>query len=113
MDHIDTISSFVEGAPPGEVGCQSPLFASKHELTSEARRRHCRYEHERRARTENESLTSWHADIKALTISTPHVVTKLGPAFEKYNEEQFTTVKLPGGSQHVRKFRHLEKSISF
>ncbi len=25
----------------------------------------------------------------------------LGPAFEKYNEEQFTTVKLPGGSQQV------------
>jgi len=28
-------------------------------------------------------------------------VSQLGPAFEKYNEEQFTTVKLPGGSQHV------------
>jgi hypothetical protein len=25
----------------------------------------------------------------------------LGPAFQKYNEEQFTTVKLPGGSQQV------------
>ncbi|RFU32767.1 hypothetical protein B7463_g3534, partial [Scytalidium lignicola] len=39
---IETVSAFVEGAPPGE----------------------------------------------------------LGPAFEKYNEEQFTTVKLPGGSQN-------------
>ncbi|CAG8956508.1 hypothetical protein HYFRA_00003895 [Hymenoscyphus fraxineus] len=41
------------------------------------------------------------ADIKALTIDTPGLVSQLGPAFEKYNEEQFATVKLPGGSQHV------------
>ncbi|KAB5583135.1 putative actin-capping protein alpha-2 chain [Coniochaeta sp. 2T2.1] len=55
------LSSFVEGAPPGEL-----------------------------------------ADvIKALTISTPNAVNELGPAFEKYNEEQFVTVKLPGGSQPV------------
>lgn len=26
---------------------------------------------------------------------------ELGPAFQKYNEEQFTTVKLPGGSEPV------------
>jgi len=41
------------------------------------------------------------ADIKALTVSSPNLITQLGPAFEKYNEEQFATVKLPGGSQHV------------
>ena len=41
------------------------------------------------------------ADIKALTIETPDVINDLGPAFEKYNEEQFATVKLPGGSQSV------------
>merc|ERR1711977_646858 len=41
------------------------------------------------------------ADIKALTIDTPTLVSQLGPAFEKYNEEQFATVKLPGSSQHV------------
>ncbi|KAL2113564.1 hypothetical protein VUR80DRAFT_3491 [Thermomyces stellatus] len=64
MEHLDTISSFVEGAPPGE-------------------------------------LDDVLADIKTLTISTPQVVSKLGPAFEKYNEEQFTTVKLPGSSQNV------------
>ncbi|CAL3962587.1 unnamed protein product [Diplocarpon coronariae] len=40
------------------------------------------------------------ADIKALTIDTPTLVTQLGPAFEKYNEEQFATVKLPGSSEH-------------
>lgn len=27
--------------------------------------------------------------------------TELSPAFEKYNEEQFTTTKLPGGSAEV------------
>jgi capping protein alpha len=40
-------------------------------------------------------------DIKALTISSPNAVSQLGPAFRKYNEEQFTTAKLPGGSQQV------------
>ncbi|KAK4185550.1 F-actin-capping protein subunit alpha [Podospora australis] len=58
------VSSFVEGAPPGE-------------------------------------LADVIADIKALTSSTPNLINELGPAFEKYNEEQFTTVKLPGGSQPV------------
>ncbi|KAI1846000.1 hypothetical protein JX265_000926 [Neoarthrinium moseri] len=41
------------------------------------------------------------ADIKSLTVSDPGLVSKLAPAFEKYNEEQFATVKLPGGSQPV------------
>lgn len=41
------------------------------------------------------------ADIKALTIEEPHLVSQLGSAFEKYNEEQFATVKLPGSSQRV------------
>ncbi|KXX83381.1 F-actin-capping protein subunit alpha, partial [Madurella mycetomatis] len=39
--------------------------------------------------------------IKALTTSSPNLVDELGPAFEKYNEEQLTTVKLPGSSQPV------------
>lgn len=46
-------------------------------------------------------LTSIPPDIKALTISTPNLVSELGPAFEQYNEEQFITVKLPGSSQQV------------
>ncbi|RAL67346.1 hypothetical protein DID88_008105 [Monilinia fructigena] len=41
------------------------------------------------------------ADIKALTIDTPNLVSELGPAFQRYNEEQFATVKLPGSSQNV------------
>lgn len=40
-------------------------------------------------------------DIKALTISEPNLVKELGPAFQKYNEEQFTTVKLPGSTELV------------
>ncbi|KAK4147508.1 2-oxoisovalerate dehydrogenase e1 beta subunit [Dichotomopilus funicola] len=47
-------------------------------------------------------LTDPHdTDIKSLTISSPNLVEELGPAFQKYNEEQFTTVKLPGSSQQV------------
>ncbi|KAM5510725.1 2-oxoisovalerate dehydrogenase e1 beta subunit [Fusarium oxysporum f. sp. phaseoli] len=42
------------------------------------------------------------ADIKSLTLETsPDIISNLGPAFEKYNEEQFVTVKLPGSSQPV------------
>ncbi|KAJ0353046.1 F-actin-capping protein subunit alpha [Colletotrichum chrysophilum] len=55
MSQVETVSSFVEGAPPGE----------------------------------------------SLTVSDPELVSSLEPAFEKYNEEQFITVKLPGGSQQV------------
>ncbi|KAK3303480.1 F-actin-capping protein subunit alpha [Chaetomium strumarium] len=62
--HRTIVSSFVEGAPPGE-------------------------------------LADVLADIKTLTISNPSLVNELGPAFQKYNEEQFATVKLPGSSQQV------------
>ncbi|KAI9818895.1 MAG: F-actin-capping protein subunit alpha [Pycnora praestabilis] len=61
---VATISSFVEGAPPGE-------------------------------------LADIIADIKALTVDEPELLQSLGPAFEKYNQEQFATVKLPSGSQQV------------
>ncbi|KZZ87352.1 F-actin-capping protein subunit alpha [Ascosphaera apis ARSEF 7405] len=39
-------------------------------------------------------------DIKALS-DDPSLIPSLKPAFEKYNEEQLTTVKVPGGSQSV------------
>ncbi|TDZ61465.1 F-actin-capping protein subunit alpha [Colletotrichum trifolii] len=64
MSQTEIVSSFVEGAPPGE-------------------------------------LADVIADIKSLTVSEPEVLSSLEPAFEKYNEEQFVTVKLPGGSQQV------------
>ncbi|KAI5279479.1 F-actin-capping protein subunit alpha, partial [Ascosphaera aggregata] len=38
--------------------------------------------------------------IKALS-DDPSLIPSLKPAFEKYNEEQLTTVKLPGSSQSV------------
>lgn len=41
------------------------------------------------------------ADIKNLTLESPNLISQLGPSFEKYNEEQFAAVKLPGSSQHV------------
>ncbi|KJZ78485.1 F-actin-capping protein subunit alpha [Hirsutella minnesotensis 3608] len=64
MSQLEIVSSFVEGAPPGE-------------------------------------LADVVADIKALTGSSPDIVSDLAPAFERYNEEQLVTVKLPGSSQPV------------
>ncbi|EHA50729.1 F-actin-capping protein subunit alpha [Pyricularia oryzae 70-15] len=46
-------------------------------------------------------LRSRRIDIKSISSGDAKVVSKLAPAFERYNEEQFTTVKLPGGSQKV------------
>jgi capping protein alpha len=40
-------------------------------------------------------------DIKALTVDDPSLHAKLGPAFQKYNEEQLGTTKLPGSSEAV------------
>ncbi|GAB7349277.1 hypothetical protein MBLNU459_g8423t1 [Dothideomycetes sp. NU459] len=42
------------------------------------------------------------SDIKALTSDDPQLLASLSPAFKQYNEQQFTTVKLPGSSQPVR-----------
>lgn len=41
------------------------------------------------------------SDIKVLTDNDPKIISELGPVFQRYNENQFTTVKLPGSSQHV------------
>jgi capping protein (actin filament) muscle Z-line, alpha len=42
-------------------------------------------------------------DIQSLTSDTdPSLISKLKPAFQKYNEEQLATTQLPGGSQSVR-----------
>ncbi|KAJ9296174.1 hypothetical protein DTO271G3_5315 [Paecilomyces variotii] len=61
---VDIASSFIEGAPPGE-------------------------------------LSDVVADIRALTSDGPDVIPSLAPAFERYNEAQLATVKLPGSSQEV------------
>ncbi|ODH44300.1 hypothetical protein ACO22_00920 [Paracoccidioides brasiliensis] len=41
------------------------------------------------------------AAIKNLTPEGPGLISSLAPAFEKYNEEQLATVKLPGSSEEV------------
>ncbi|KAF2009445.1 F-actin-capping protein subunit alpha [Aaosphaeria arxii CBS 175.79] len=43
--------------------------------------------------------------IKSI-LGDDNVSSELSPAFEKYNEEQFTTVKLPGGSNEVLVSEH-------
>lgn len=47
----------------------------------------------------NEPLAS--TDVKTLTSDSPDIVHSLAPAFQRYNESQLVTVKLPGGSQEV------------
>ncbi|KAF1982116.1 F-actin-capping protein-like protein subunit alpha-2 [Aulographum hederae CBS 113979] len=44
--------------------------------------------------------------IKNIVAEDQSLLQSLGPAFEKYNEEQFTTVKLPGGSREVLVSEH-------
>ncbi|PYH85127.1 F-actin-capping protein subunit alpha [Aspergillus uvarum CBS 121591] len=61
---VDIASSFIEGAPPGE-------------------------------------LADVVADVKSLTSDGPDIIPSLAPAFERYNETQLATVKLPGASQEV------------
>jgi capping protein alpha len=99
---LSTISAFVEGAPPGEVSFLYSVVKLRTDLL-QARRCYCRYYF---LHATIESITeAVLLDIKALTIDTPNLVSQLGPAFEKYNEEQFATVKLPGSSQHVSSIR--------
>ncbi|VBB79960.1 Putative F-actin-capping protein subunit alpha [Podospora comata] len=71
------ISSFVEGAPPGELAnvIEGMSFLLHSSLAT--------------------------ADIKAITGPDPNLIKNLSPAFQKYNEEQFITAKLPGGSSQV------------
>jgi len=45
-------------------------------------------------------------DIKALASSEPALLESLGPAFKKYNEEQYTVVKLPGSSEGALVSQH-------
>ncbi|KAB8070931.1 F-actin-capping protein subunit alpha [Aspergillus leporis] len=75
---VDIASSFIEGAPPGE-------------------------------------LADVVADVKTLTSEGPDIIPSLGPAFERYNETQLATVKLPGASQEViiSEFNKLEGNRYF
>ncbi|KAJ6136243.1 hypothetical protein N7512_001403 [Penicillium capsulatum] len=40
-------------------------------------------------------------DVQALTSDGTDIISSLAPAFERYNEKQLATVKLPGSSQEV------------
>ncbi|PYH46466.1 F-actin-capping protein subunit alpha [Aspergillus saccharolyticus JOP 1030-1] len=75
---VELASSFIEGAPPGE-------------------------------------LADVVADVKSLTSDGPDIIPSLAPAFERYNETQLATVKLPGASQEVliTEFNKLEGNRYF
>lgn len=46
-------------------------------------------------------------DIKTLTEDDPSLLEKARPAFQKYNEDQMTTVKLSGSGKNVRTVLHI------
>ena len=48
-----------------------------------------------------EELLNDLADIKALAGNDANLLQSLEPAFRKYNEQQYATVKLPGSSEPV------------
>jgi hypothetical protein len=117
--HKDIVSSFIEGAPPGEVKhfplpaksrCASPCWLVPYTQLADVIAG-MSFLHPLGLPPVAVTLCLpqvefWHGaclfvDIKALTLHEPSLVKGLGQAFEKYNEEQFTTVKLPGGSQQV------------
>lgn len=54
-------------------------------------------------------------DVKSLTSDGDDVIPSLAPAFERYNEKQLATVKLPGASQEVivSEFNKLEGNRYF
>ncbi|KAL8723835.1 MAG: hypothetical protein Q9181_007149, partial [Wetmoreana brouardii] len=53
------------------------------------------------------------ADVKKLTVDEPNLLDSITPAFQKYNEEQLSTVKLPGSSKNVseRAIRELKRYL--
>ena len=53
--------------------------------------------------------------MKALTSDEGDIIPSIAPAFERYNEKQLTTVKLPGASQEVvvSEFNKLEGNRYF
>lgn len=86
MSSTAALASFVQGAPPGEVCLKTP-----HELA----------EH----RIDNTQLADVTKAIKSI-VGNENVHEELTPAFQQYNEEQFTTTKLPGGATEVLVSEH-------
>ncbi|KAI9805917.1 MAG: hypothetical protein M1825_000531 [Sarcosagium campestre] len=75
----EKLSAFVEGAPPGEMFWLV----------------------ERPAPDDDSPADVCYPDIKALTVNDTSAISSLGPAFERYSEEQLASVTLPGGSNQV------------
>jgi capping protein alpha len=75
------LSDFIASAPPGEL---SNVITGTH-LASKTMNRH---------------PTNWSPAIKTLS-GDANITSTLEPALQKYNEEQFTAVKLPGASSTV------------
>lgn len=83
MSAEKALGSFIQSAPPGEVCLiHTPL---KHSYD------HC---------SDFIQLADVTKAIKSI-VEGSNVESKLAPAFQQYNEEQFTTTKLPGGATEV------------
>jgi capping protein alpha len=76
------LGSFIESAPPGEVRPQLPHQAPCNRVPNVSQ------------------LADVTKAIKSI-LENDNVEAKLAPAFQQYNEEQFTTTKLPGGATEV------------
>jgi hypothetical protein len=87
MSADKALGSFIESAPPGEVQREHPTRASGTHLT------------------DREQLADVTKAIKSI-LESDNVEAKLAPAFQQYNEEQFTTTKLPGGATEVLVSEH-------
>lgn len=97
------ISSFIEDAPPGEVPhhvIQKWLAHLANRKPSVDRRRQG-YAFSRLRVEQPYQRNCLPIDIKNLTSDQPNLLQSQDAAFKKYNEAQFSTVKLPGGSQQV------------
>ena len=106
-DNVSAVSAFIEGAPPGEV-CPPPNCYIDNPLPNTSP--------PQLADVVNgtpldlivypnvKSFAGPHriTDIKSLTEDDPTLIERARPAFRKYNEEQLTTVKLPGSGKNVR-----------
>lgn len=87
MSADKALGSFIESAPPGEVQREHPTRALRSHHTDSAQ------------------LADVTKAIKSI-LENDNVEAKLAPAFQQYNEEQFTTTKLPGGATEVLVSEH-------
>jgi len=97
-----TIASFIEAAPPGEVGHVASCWTGRTIDLRQVAKCGGRYYAPSSINSPHSSTHITTSDIKALTADEPQLLQQLGPTYQKYNEEQFVTVKLPGSSESVR-----------